>query len=111
MSATGELPSTVRLIVMITVEHYFKAPCGDTRTEVVDERLVLVQGMHRPPSSEFIRNCFTCARIMERDHSKRNRTPSTHCAVDMLKLCGRGEKAGVVVANAEIHTPLLYGAL
>jgi hypothetical protein len=42
MSATGEFESTVRLIVMITVEHYFKAPRGDTRTEVVDERLVLV---------------------------------------------------------------------
>ena len=42
MDATGELQSTVRLIVMITVEHDFKAPRGDTRTEVVDERLVLV---------------------------------------------------------------------
>jgi hypothetical protein len=42
MSATGELQSTIRLIVMITVEHYFKAPRGDTRTQVVDERLVLV---------------------------------------------------------------------
>jgi len=42
ISATGELQSTIRLIVMITVEHYFKAPRGDTRTEVVDERLVLV---------------------------------------------------------------------
>jgi hypothetical protein len=42
MSATGELQSTVWLIVMITVEHDFKASCRDARTEVVDERLVLV---------------------------------------------------------------------
>jgi len=42
MSTTGELQSTVWLIVMITMEHYFKAPCGDTRTEIVDKRPVLV---------------------------------------------------------------------
>jgi len=42
MSATGELQSTIWLIVMITVEHDFKTSCGDARTEVVDERLVLV---------------------------------------------------------------------
>jgi hypothetical protein len=42
MSATGKLQATVRLIVMITVKHDFKAPRGDPRAEVVDERLVLV---------------------------------------------------------------------
>jgi hypothetical protein len=42
MSATGELQATIWLIVMIAVEHDFKASCRDTRTEVVDERLVLV---------------------------------------------------------------------
>jgi hypothetical protein len=42
MRATSELEATIRLIVMITVEHDFKAPCGDTSTEVVNERLVLV---------------------------------------------------------------------
>jgi len=42
MSTAGELQSTIRLIVIVTVEHYLKAPCGDTHTEVVDERLVLM---------------------------------------------------------------------
>jgi hypothetical protein len=42
MDATGELQATVRLIVMITVEHDFKAPRRDPCAEVVDERLVLV---------------------------------------------------------------------
>jgi hypothetical protein len=70
MSATGELQATVRLIVMITMEHDFKAPCGDTRTEVVDERLVLVQRMHRPPPSELFRHPFTCPRTMERHYGK-----------------------------------------
>src|SRR6266851_2182029 len=42
MRTTGELQSTIRLIVMITVEHDLKAPRGDTCAEIVDERLVLV---------------------------------------------------------------------
>jgi hypothetical protein len=108
MSTTGKLQSTVRLVVIITVEHYFKAPCGDTRTEIVDECSVFMQGMHRPPASEFVGHCFTCSGTMEGDHSKRDRTPSTHLAVDTLKLLGRGEKAGVIVTNTEMHSPLLY---
>jgi hypothetical protein len=107
MSTTGELQSTIWLIVMITVEHYFKAPRGDTRTEVVDERLILVQRMHRPPSSEFVWHCFTCPRTMKRDHSKRDRTPLTHLTVHPLQIFRRGEEAGVIVANAKIHANLL----
>jgi len=42
MRATGELQSSVRLIVMIPVEHDFKAPRSDPCTEIIDERLVLV---------------------------------------------------------------------
>jgi hypothetical protein len=42
MSATGELQSTVRLIMMITVEHDFKASRRDACAEIVDERLILV---------------------------------------------------------------------
>jgi hypothetical protein len=42
MRTTGELQSTVRLIVMVTMKHDFKAPRRDTGAEIVDERLVLV---------------------------------------------------------------------
>jgi hypothetical protein len=108
MSPTGELQSTVRLIMIITVEHYFKAPCSNPRAEVVDKHSVFMQGMHRPPASEFVGYCFTGSRTMERDHRKRDRTPSTYLAVDTLKLFRRGEEAGVIVTNAEMHIPLLY---
>src|SRR5438128_2102637 len=37
MSTTGELQSTVRLIVMIPVQHYFKTPRRDPCAEIVDE--------------------------------------------------------------------------
>jgi hypothetical protein len=42
MSTASELLSTVRLIVIVTVEHYLKTPLRGPNTEVIDERLVLM---------------------------------------------------------------------
>jgi hypothetical protein len=42
ITSPRELRLTVRLIVIITMEHYLKAPFGDTSSQVFDERPVLV---------------------------------------------------------------------
>src|SRR5262249_22875520 len=42
MRSTGELQATVRFVVIITVEHDFKASHRDTCTEIVNEWLVRV---------------------------------------------------------------------
>jgi hypothetical protein len=99
----NELKRAIFLIVVVTVQHGLEPIFSDTFAKPLNKLSVLVQWMGGPLSPIFLGNTFTCSCFMEWNDGQRDWSPLCDFTVNSFQVIRRGEKACVVVTNAEIH--------
>ena len=79
--ASLELVVPVRLVVEIPVEHDLEPTLRCCLAQIVDERPVFVQGVHRPAAAERLRYALAGTGAVERNNSQGDGTQASQIAV------------------------------
>src|SRR5262245_7677140 len=85
-----------------SMKHDFVSPMCHFIAQVIYQRRIFMEWMYGPALLKSLRNECACSRTAKGNYGQRNRA-AANSFVSALKSFGRGEKAGVIVPNTEIH--------